>query len=90
MAKFEDYVSLSGAEPTALGEITRCLNKIVYRYYNDGDMYDVNYGIETVSAPTDYVFEILKNINLKRDTSAWKLQRLISNIRIPENYTEQE
>lgn len=44
---FNEWVPDSGPAETVGGEIVRAVNKIVYRYYNDGDFIDVDYGKET-------------------------------------------
>ena len=44
---YDKLVPGSGAAETVEGEILRAINKIIYRYYNDGDEYYTGYGIET-------------------------------------------
>lgn len=44
------YVPAMGAAETLGGEIIRALDRITYRYYNDGDKVDEGYGIETVNS----------------------------------------
>lgn len=43
---FEKYVPACGKANTLGGEIVRAINRIVYRYYNDGDTIDRYYGNE--------------------------------------------
>ena len=44
---YDKLVAGSGKSDTVEGEMLRAINKIVYRYYNDGDEYHTGYGIET-------------------------------------------
>ena len=37
---FDRYVPINGSADTLGGEIVRAINRIVYRYYNDGDTVD--------------------------------------------------
>lgn len=43
---FDKYVPACGKANTLGGEIVRTINRIVYRYYNDGDTVDRYYGNE--------------------------------------------
>ena len=45
----DKYVPSMGAAETLGGEMIRALDRITYRYYNDGDKVDEGYGIETVN-----------------------------------------
>ena len=53
------YVPYSGKADTVGGEILRALDRITYRYFNDGDMVDVGYGIETVNSSFRYLCDIV-------------------------------
>ena len=44
---FEKLVPGQGNADTIEGELLRAINKIIYRYYNDGDFYYKGYGTET-------------------------------------------
>lgn len=46
---FEELVPASGNAPTLAGEILRAVNRIEYRYWNDGDIAGIGYGRETVN-----------------------------------------
>jgi hypothetical protein len=46
-ALYAKLVPSMGNAGTMEGEILRAINKIVYRYYNDGDRYFEGYGCET-------------------------------------------
>ena len=43
---YDEYVPGCGKAETLAGEIIRAINRIVYRYYNDGDTVDRYYGSE--------------------------------------------
>lgn len=45
---FNDLVGWEGPSETLEGEIVRAVSRIVYRYYNDGDVYYEGYGCTTV------------------------------------------
>ena len=45
---YNELVAGSGKSDTVEGEMLRAINRIVYRYYNDGDEYMRGYGTETV------------------------------------------
>lgn len=44
---YDKLVAGSGKSETVEGEILRAINRIIYRYYNDGDKYFQGYGTET-------------------------------------------
>ena len=44
---YDKLVPGSGKADTVEGEMLRAINRIVYRYYNDGDEYHTGYGTET-------------------------------------------
>ena len=45
---YDELVAGSGKSDTVEGEMLRAINRIIYRYYNDGDEYHTGYGTETV------------------------------------------
>lgn len=49
------YVPDMGAAETRGGEIIRALDRLTYRFYNDGDKVDEGYGIETVNSSYRYL-----------------------------------
>jgi hypothetical protein len=55
---FGRLVPFSGKCETAEGETLRAVNKIVYRYYNDGDKFFEGYGCETAGPAHAYLFEV--------------------------------
>lgn len=54
-ALFEELVPASGAASTVAGEITRAINRICYRCFNDGDHLGVGYGRETCNPAGRYL-----------------------------------
>ena len=54
-ALFDELVPTSGAAATVAGEITRAINRLVYRNYNDGDHLGVGYGKETCNPAGRYL-----------------------------------
>lgn len=52
---FEKYVPSTGTANTVGGEILRAMARIIYRFYNDGDMVGVGYGNETVNSSNRYL-----------------------------------
>ena len=54
---FEDYVKGSGKSNTVGGELVRAAQRILYRYYNDGDMIGRGYGKETVNPAARYIID---------------------------------
>lgn len=56
---FAELVPSSGAAETVAGEITRAMMRILYRWYNDGDMFFFGEGLETCGGSTQYLMETL-------------------------------
>lgn len=48
------YLPRTGEGETKATQIVTCLNKLVYRYYNDGDIFDNTYFLESYTDLTDY------------------------------------
>jgi len=44
---FDQEVPKSGSAKTMYGEVIRAINRICWRYFNDGDLFWKDYGIET-------------------------------------------
>lgn len=55
LEKFSHLVPGSGAADTLEGEVVRAVQRVEYRYFNDGDEYDQGYGNETVSPSVDWL-----------------------------------
>lgn len=58
---FEKYVPSMGTADTVGGEILRAMTRILYRFYNDGDMVGVGYGNETVNSSDRYLTTVVPN-----------------------------
>ena len=54
---FNKLVPIDGKCETTEGEMLRAMNKIFYRYWNDGDYYYEGYGIETAGSAHEYLVE---------------------------------
>lgn len=54
---FEKHVPAEGSCETVGGEIIRAMNRIGYRFYNDGDKAREGYGRETVNPACRYLVE---------------------------------
>jgi len=52
---YDELVPGSGKADTVEGEMLRAINRIVYRYYNDGDEYHTGYGTETAGPAHSYL-----------------------------------
>jgi len=51
---YKKLVGGSGASDTVEGEMLRAINKIIYRYFNDGDYFYKGYGAETAGPAATY------------------------------------
>ena len=56
---FEQLVPSMGAADTTAGELLRAVNRIVYRFWNDGDMVCVDYGNETCNPAARYILSVI-------------------------------
>ena len=61
---FDELVPGVGPADTIAGEIIRAVNRLVYRAWNDGDMFWQDYGIETVGP----VYMYLHSLDLQNDS----------------------
>lgn len=52
---FSKLVPEQGPAPTVEGELLRAMNRLVYRYFNDGDYFYKGYGRETAGKPYSYL-----------------------------------
>ena len=52
---WEKYVPNNGEADTEFGEMLRCVSRVIYRFYNDGDIYRIGYGAETVNPYLKYL-----------------------------------
>ena len=56
-ALFDEFVPATGIADTVGGGIVRSINRIVYRWFNDGDQVGFDYGVETVNSSYEYLIE---------------------------------
>ena len=52
---WDKYVPSMGMAETVGGEILRAMSRIIYRFFNDGDMVGVGYGNETCNSSDRYL-----------------------------------
>jgi len=57
-ALWDKLGTFMGQCETVEGEMLRAVNKIVYRYFNDGDLYHRGYGIETAGGAHAYLVDV--------------------------------
>ena len=58
---FSKFVPDSDKADTVGGEILRAINRVVYRFYNDGDVFYDGYGLETAGAAATFISKKLPN-----------------------------
>ena len=56
---WNEHVPTSGTASTVGGEILRAMSRIIYRFYNDGDMVGVGYGNETCNSSDRYLLSVV-------------------------------
>lgn len=56
---WDKYVPSTGMAETVGGEILRAMSRIIYRFFNDGDMVGVGYGNETCNSSDRYLCEMI-------------------------------
>lgn len=56
---FKVLVPQSGEADSVAGEIVRALERIMYRSYNDGDVFYSGYGVETCGGSVGYLCDVL-------------------------------
>lgn len=72
----DKYVPMAGKCDTTGGEIIRALDRLVYRFYNDGDMAGEGYGIETCNSSYRYLYNHVPNcpdLTLNSSEQAYEL-----------------
>ena len=58
--EFEDqFVPDCGTADTLAGEIVRAMDRLIYRFYNDGDMVGVGYGNETCNSSNRFLKAVI-------------------------------
>ena len=66
---FDTLVPNSGKCDTLAGELVRAANKLDYRWYNDGDRWFEDYGIETCGQPAYFIM----NFKHEDETPFWDI-----------------
>ena len=61
---FDLLVPSTGKCDTLAGELIRAINKVDYRWYNDGDRFFEDYGLETCGGAAAFIDTILSNLNI--------------------------
>jgi len=61
---FDTLVSCMGNCETIEGEVLRAINRLVYRYYNDGDYWWEGYGCETAGPAAAFLKRIKNRTDL--------------------------
>lgn len=72
---FESYVPAMGGAETEGGELCRAMNRIIYRWYNDGDQIMEGYGKETCNAPARSILDKLEMQGI--DTEPMNIKRIM-------------
>lgn len=67
---FDELVPASGPADTVAGELVRAMMKILYRDYNDGDVFYEGYGIETCGPAVSYIIDNIDGMFDKFDNIA--------------------
>ena len=62
---FEGLVPNIGKADTVAGEIVRAINRITYRYYNDGDQIGIGYGKQTCNPAARYLMNFSGEVEKK-------------------------
>lgn len=68
---FDELVPQSGACESIGGELLRAVNKMEYRWYNDGDKFYEGYGLETCGSCAAYVVDIVERYMEEDDTNGY-------------------
>ena len=82
-ALFKEFVPVSGPADTVGGEVVRAINRIAYRWTNDGDQIGLDYGVETVNPPYQYLIEkdiIVDNYDGDEDTETENYNEFINDL----------
>ncbi len=65
---FDKLVPGQGKAETLEGEMLRAVNRLVYRYYNDGDKYNEGYGTETAGPAHSFLVNAVHPLRAKMDS----------------------
>ena len=66
----DQYVPGMGAAETVGGEILRAMDRLIYRFFNDGDMVGQGYGNETCNSSYRYLYRHIDRC--PQLTDAWR------------------
>lgn len=87
---FEELVPSKGKAATVAGELVRAMMRILYRDYNDGDMFYEGYGIETCGGSVAYLiseieslydkFDRIANMHLEDDNYTAALDKICNDV----------
>ena len=71
---FSELVPIKGAAESVAGEIIRAAERIMYRWYNDGDMLGIGYGNETCNPAARYLEKMCEGTDVSAAVKAlWGL-----------------
>lgn len=70
---FEEFVPAKGKSETLYGEITRAINRLMYRYWNDGDHLGIGYGKETCNMAGRFLIEKCDEEVMNAILAAWDI-----------------
>ncbi len=73
-ALIDKYMPMRGEGETVASQIVTAVNKLIYKWYNDGDVFDNTHGMETGNDLSDYANWLYENTK-----NAWKILNKISN-----------
>lgn len=54
---FDELVPSQGKADTQAGELIRAMGRVLYRWFNDGDVFYKGYGIKTVLPSVEFIYE---------------------------------
>ena len=72
---FEELVPASGKADNLAGEIVRAVNRIGYRFFNDGDMTNQGYGKETCNPAARFLSHKAPEPIAERASKLWNWMR---------------
>lgn len=80
----DKYMPMSGEGETKASQIVTAVNKLIYKYYNDGDVFDNTHHLEgwanDLSSYANWLYENTKN--------AWKILNKITTCYTNEDYED--
>jgi hypothetical protein len=70
---FDESVPATGKAANLYGELVRAINRIGYRYMNDGDHLGIGYGKETCNAAGRFIMKKCDDVVTKAICAAWNV-----------------